>query len=283
MADLILNLSPENLLHIASYVTRYDVTRLQRQEPVPLLDSDTDSDEAGSYADIDEESEDDVDRMDRMYENDEMDGMDFDDYYERRYDRQGERVMRAQQSEECRTERARQARERAAAAKREARGVVAMMGVCRAWREKMCLPRSCANAVLWKQVFERTFPKVGCQSVVAKGYFNMFQLMVRVEALRGEGKAQAQVAEGSMKGIRVAMDGKVDECAIQVESSRCLTFVEDVVFIMDFQYKKRIYSGIGVMDNEQIIRLCVPKQVMTRTCAKMIAASWSGRRALKPD
>lgn len=251
--NMALQLNSEVLLHIASYLTSKNNSCVD-----PLANfsvDDSDEEQPVSYSDIEAESGDDADGVDVD------DGMAFDDYMERRWDRQGDRYFRQQDAVRRRRERSQRADERKeqlrlarSRAKEDARAVVAMAGVCHAWRREMCDEqpgeKSC-DELLWRPLYKKMFhPSMTglCDGNVLEkmgySFFSMFQLMVKIENLQGDVKDPRLQAT---KNARTTLKK---------------TNLEDIMFVFKFgyngQYGKRCFMGIGRMNHEQVVDVKMP-------------------------
>ena len=241
--QVVLQLCSQQLLHIASYLTSKNGVDSLADFSV----DDSDEEQPVSYSDIEAESEDDAhhmasdDYMERDFSADEDDsdeesdddadsyddGVAFDDYMERRRERQGDRYFRQHDADQRRRERRQRADERkeklrlaCSCAKEDVRDVVAMAGVCSAWRREMRYEqpgdKSC-DELLWKPLYRKMFHSsmtglCDGNALEEKGctFFSMFQLMVKIENLQGDKTstkkdAASDAFKASLEDVMVAM------------------------------------------------------------------------------
>ena len=140
------------------------------------------------------------------------------------------------------TKRRVQLRESYRTAKREARDVVAMTGICTSWRNTLCAQSSDEiDLLLWKPLFGRLFPDADYQSVqnIDKiHYYSLFQLMantLHIQTTKNDSERKDLLKNANLR---------------------------DAIFVIKFEhcgaYSKSNYTSIGTLSPDHIVRLHLP-------------------------
>lgn len=117
----------------------------------------------------------------------------------------------------------------------------------------MCHPDSCANATLWKAVFQMSFD-VNCdrvQDLETRGYFSLFRIMIKVRMLEERPNIQGSVGENAkrqrvIKEYVGAVDKELMNIILTISVHHC------------GQCDSRKFSGTGTLDGCQSLRIHLP-------------------------